>query len=84
MSGDKATLRIEDMFIPWECDVALFHARGEDAAELSPAAALKSAGRYISTEGFDLYDRRTIGSDDMLVMRRHWHRGVRRGQTEAS
>jgi diaminohydroxyphosphoribosylaminopyrimidine deaminase/5-amino-6-(5-phosphoribosylamino)uracil reductase len=65
-------------------EVALFHARGEDAAELSPAAVLKSAGRYISTEGFDLYDRRTIGSDDMLVMRRHWHHGVRRGQTEAS
>jgi diaminohydroxyphosphoribosylaminopyrimidine deaminase/5-amino-6-(5-phosphoribosylamino)uracil reductase len=65
-------------------EVALFHARGEDAAELSPAAALKAANRYISTEGFDLYDRRTIGSDDMLVMRRHWHRGIRHGQTKAS
>jgi diaminohydroxyphosphoribosylaminopyrimidine deaminase/5-amino-6-(5-phosphoribosylamino)uracil reductase len=65
-------------------EVALFHARGEDAAELSPAAVVKAAGRYISTEGFDLYDRRTIGSDDMMVMRRHWHHGVRRGQTEAS
>jgi diaminohydroxyphosphoribosylaminopyrimidine deaminase/5-amino-6-(5-phosphoribosylamino)uracil reductase len=65
-------------------EAVLFHARGAAAAELSPAATRKAAGRYISTEGFDLYDRRTIGSDDMLVMRRHWSRGIRRGQTEAS
>jgi diaminohydroxyphosphoribosylaminopyrimidine deaminase/5-amino-6-(5-phosphoribosylamino)uracil reductase len=65
-------------------EAVLFHARGPDGAELSPAAAMRAAGRYISTQGFDLYDRRTIGSDDMLAMRRHWHRGTRRGQTEAS
>jgi diaminohydroxyphosphoribosylaminopyrimidine deaminase/5-amino-6-(5-phosphoribosylamino)uracil reductase len=64
-------------------EVVLFHARGGDGAELSPAAALKATSRYISTAGFDIYDRRTIGGDDMLALRRHWHRGTYRGQSEA-
>ena len=47
-------------------------------AALSPAAGadVRSA-RYIATDGFALYDRRTIGSDDMLAFRRHWHRARR-------
>lgn len=56
-------------------EATLFHARGADGAELSPPAALGALGRYINTQGFDIYDRRTIGSDDMLAVRRHWHRG---------
>ena len=32
-----------------------------------------------TTDGFDIYDRRTIGGDDMLAVRRQWHRGGRRG-----
>jgi diaminohydroxyphosphoribosylaminopyrimidine deaminase/5-amino-6-(5-phosphoribosylamino)uracil reductase len=64
-------------------EAVLFHARAPDGTEMSSHAALTAAGRYISTAGFDVYDRRTIGSDDMLAMRRHWHRGVRRGQIEA-
>ncbi|KAB2941225.1 bifunctional diaminohydroxyphosphoribosylaminopyrimidine deaminase/5-amino-6-(5-phosphoribosylamino)uracil reductase RibD [Hyphomicrobium sp.] len=62
-------------------EIVLFHARGSDGAELSPPAALKAIGRYVSTSGFDIYDRRTVGGDDMLALRRHWHRG-NRGQTE--
>jgi diaminohydroxyphosphoribosylaminopyrimidine deaminase/5-amino-6-(5-phosphoribosylamino)uracil reductase len=63
--------------------VVLFHARGPDGAELSPPGALRALGRYISTGGLDIYDRRTIGGDDMLALRRHWHRGIYRGQSEA-
>jgi diaminohydroxyphosphoribosylaminopyrimidine deaminase/5-amino-6-(5-phosphoribosylamino)uracil reductase len=60
----------------------LFHARGADGGELSPAGGLAALGRYITTEGFDIYDRRTIGGDDMLAVRRQWHRGGRRGANE--
>jgi diaminohydroxyphosphoribosylaminopyrimidine deaminase/5-amino-6-(5-phosphoribosylamino)uracil reductase len=62
----------------------LFHARPAGSAEMPADEVMAVASRYISTEGFDLYDRRTIGSDDMLAIRRHWHRGMRRGQTEAT
>ncbi len=62
----------------------LFHARGPDGGELPPAAAFAGLNRYMTTEGFDIYDRRTIGGDDMLAVRRHWHRGGRRGQNEAT
>jgi diaminohydroxyphosphoribosylaminopyrimidine deaminase/5-amino-6-(5-phosphoribosylamino)uracil reductase len=60
----------------------VFHARGGNSAELSPAAAIAALGPYISTTGFEIYDRRTIGGDDMLALRRQWHRGDRRGQTQ--
>jgi diaminohydroxyphosphoribosylaminopyrimidine deaminase/5-amino-6-(5-phosphoribosylamino)uracil reductase len=62
----------------------LFHARGADGGELSPPAALAALARYINTQGFDVYARRTIGSDDMLAVRRHWHRGAHRGRDEAT
>jgi diaminohydroxyphosphoribosylaminopyrimidine deaminase/5-amino-6-(5-phosphoribosylamino)uracil reductase len=65
-------------------EAVLFHARGLDGAELSPPAALALLARYVSTQGFDIYDRRTIGGDDMLAVRRHWHRGGHRGRTEAT
>jgi diaminohydroxyphosphoribosylaminopyrimidine deaminase/5-amino-6-(5-phosphoribosylamino)uracil reductase len=63
-------------------EAVLFHARGSDGAELSPAAATKAIGGLIATDGFDIYDRRTIGGDDMLALRRHWHRGGYRPQAE--
>lgn len=63
-------------------EVVLFHARGADGAEASPKAAISAIGHYISTAGFDIYDRRTIGRDDMLALRRPWHRGFRRPQPE--
>lgn len=56
----------------------VFHARGGRGAELSPPAAIAALSPYISTAGFEIYDRRTIGGDDMLAMRRQWHRGERR------
>jgi len=59
-------------------EAVMFHARGPDGAELSPACAIAALGRYISSEGFDIYDRRTIGGDDMIAFRRPWHRGIRR------
>jgi diaminohydroxyphosphoribosylaminopyrimidine deaminase / 5-amino-6-(5-phosphoribosylamino)uracil reductase len=62
----------------------LFHARGAEGAELSPAAALGALARYINIQGFGIYDRRTVGSDDMLAVRRHWHRGGHRGRDEAT
>jgi diaminohydroxyphosphoribosylaminopyrimidine deaminase/5-amino-6-(5-phosphoribosylamino)uracil reductase len=65
-------------------EALLFRARGPDGAELAPAAALASLSRYISIEGFEIYDRRTIGGDDMLALRRHWHRGGDRRRTEVT
>ncbi len=65
-------------------EAVLFRARGPDGAELAPAAALASLSRYISIEGFEIYDRRTIGGDDMLALRRHWHRGGDRRRTEVT
>jgi diaminohydroxyphosphoribosylaminopyrimidine deaminase / 5-amino-6-(5-phosphoribosylamino)uracil reductase len=62
----------------------LFHARGADGGELSPAAAFGALNRYMTTEGFDIYDRRTIGGDDMLAVRRHWHHGARHDQNDAT
>ena len=62
----------------------LFHARGPDGGELPPAAAFAGLNRYITTEGFDIFDQRTIGGDDMLAVRRHWHRSGRRGENEAT
>ena len=56
-------------------EATLFHARETDGAELSPPAGLAALARYINIQGFDIYARRTIGSDDMLAVRRHWHRG---------
>jgi diaminohydroxyphosphoribosylaminopyrimidine deaminase / 5-amino-6-(5-phosphoribosylamino)uracil reductase len=38
----------------------------------------------MTTEGFDIYDRRTIGGDDMLAVRRHWHHGARHDQNDAT
>ncbi len=51
-------------------EIVLFQARGEDGAEVSAPAAIAAAGRYVSTAGFDVHDRRSLGSDDMLVLRR--------------
>ncbi|MEO8421674.1 MAG: bifunctional diaminohydroxyphosphoribosylaminopyrimidine deaminase/5-amino-6-(5-phosphoribosylamino)uracil reductase RibD [Hyphomicrobium sp.] len=62
----------------------LFHARRPDGGELAPAAAFAALNRYVTTGGFDIYDRRTIGGDDMLAVRRPWHRGGRHGQNEAT
>lgn len=64
-------------------EAVLFHARGADGAEMSPSSGISAMGRYISTAGFDIYDQRTFGGDDMLAMRRQWHRGSRRLQPEA-
>lgn len=63
--------------------VVLFHARGVEGAELSPASAIATIDRYISTAGFEIGDQRTIGGDDMLVIRRRWHHRERRIQPEA-
>lgn len=63
-------------------EVVLFQARGSDGAESPPAAAIAALGRYISSAGFDIYDQRMMGGDDMLAMRRHWHRGERRIEPE--
>ncbi len=64
-------------------EVVAFHARGADGAEASPVSAIAALGHYVSTAGFDIYDRRTLGNDDMLALRRQWHRSDRPLQPEA-
>ncbi len=55
-------------------EVALFHARGREQAALADETALQTLDRYISAGGLTIYDRRTIGGDDMLALRRPWLR----------
>ncbi|HWK33583.1 MAG TPA: bifunctional diaminohydroxyphosphoribosylaminopyrimidine deaminase/5-amino-6-(5-phosphoribosylamino)uracil reductase RibD [Hyphomicrobium sp.] len=56
-------------------EVALFRARGKERAVLADETALQALDRYISTGGLTIYDRRTIGGDDVLALRRPWLRG---------
>ena len=55
-------------------EVALFHARGKERAAVAGEKALQTLDRYISTGGLTIYDRRTVGGDDMLALRRPWLR----------
>jgi diaminohydroxyphosphoribosylaminopyrimidine deaminase/5-amino-6-(5-phosphoribosylamino)uracil reductase len=53
-------------------EVVLFHARPERAATLSGPVALAALDRYVATGNLALFDHRSVGSDDMMVFRRHW------------
>jgi len=55
-------------------EVTLFHARGKERTALADDTAFRALDRYISTGGLTIYDRRTIGGDDMLALRRPWLR----------
>jgi diaminohydroxyphosphoribosylaminopyrimidine deaminase/5-amino-6-(5-phosphoribosylamino)uracil reductase len=65
-------------------EVAAYVARGVDGAEIPPADAIAALNRHISTVGFQIYDQRTMGGDDMLALRRHWHRGGRRTTSDSN
>jgi diaminohydroxyphosphoribosylaminopyrimidine deaminase / 5-amino-6-(5-phosphoribosylamino)uracil reductase len=64
--------------------VAAYLARGADGAEIPPAAAIAAVNRHISTSGFQIYDQRTRDGDDMLALRRQWHRGGRRTASDSN
>lgn len=53
-------------------EAVLFHARGRGGAALSGPAAVAALQRYVATTNLQLFDHRTVGSDDMMVFRRHW------------
>jgi len=55
-------------------EVTLFHARAKERTALADDTAFQALDRYISTGGLTIYDRRTIGGDDMLALRRPWLR----------
>ena len=55
-------------------EAVLMQARPAGAPPLAEAAATAALQRYVAAAGFALYDRRTIGSDDMLAFRRRWLR----------
>jgi diaminohydroxyphosphoribosylaminopyrimidine deaminase/5-amino-6-(5-phosphoribosylamino)uracil reductase len=63
-------------------ETVLFHARAADREPLTEIAAQKALRPYVSTMGLTLYDRRTLGGDDMLAFRRPW-RSAPRAQTSA-
>lgn len=60
-------------------EAVLMQARPAGAPPLSEDAATAALQRYIAVPGFALYDRRTIGSDDMLAFHRRWLRAGRPG-----
>jgi len=53
-------------------EAVLFHARKEAAEAISETAARAALCRHVAAESLQLVDRRTIGSDDMVVFRRRW------------
>jgi diaminohydroxyphosphoribosylaminopyrimidine deaminase / 5-amino-6-(5-phosphoribosylamino)uracil reductase len=53
-------------------EAVLFHARARGGAALSKAHAIDVLQRYVATTSLQLFDHRTVGSDDMMVFRRHW------------
>jgi diaminohydroxyphosphoribosylaminopyrimidine deaminase/5-amino-6-(5-phosphoribosylamino)uracil reductase len=53
-------------------EVALFHARARGGAALSGVHAMEALQRYVATTNLQLFDHRRVGSDDMLIFRRHW------------
>lgn len=54
-------------------EAVLFHARARGGAALSEAHAIAALQRYVATTNLQFFDHRTVGSDDMMVFRRHWH-----------
>jgi diaminohydroxyphosphoribosylaminopyrimidine deaminase/5-amino-6-(5-phosphoribosylamino)uracil reductase len=53
-------------------EAVLFHARARGGTALSEAHGLAVLQRYVATANLQLFDHRTVGSDDMMVFRRHW------------
>jgi diaminohydroxyphosphoribosylaminopyrimidine deaminase/5-amino-6-(5-phosphoribosylamino)uracil reductase len=58
-------------------EAVLFHARAEARQAMAGAAALAALNRYVETANLQLFDHRSVGSDDMMVFRRHWRSLVR-------
>jgi diaminohydroxyphosphoribosylaminopyrimidine deaminase/5-amino-6-(5-phosphoribosylamino)uracil reductase len=53
-------------------EAVLFHARAEARQAMARATALAALNRYVETANLQLFDHRSVGSDDMMVFRRHW------------
>jgi diaminohydroxyphosphoribosylaminopyrimidine deaminase/5-amino-6-(5-phosphoribosylamino)uracil reductase len=53
-------------------EAVLFHARGEGGVPLSEPAGAAALKRYVATANLEFFDHRKVGSDDMMVFRRHW------------
>ncbi len=53
-------------------EVVLFQARAKSGVALPEASAIAALQRYVATTSLQLFDHRTVGSDDMMVLRRHW------------
>jgi len=53
-------------------EAVLFHAHARGGAALSQAHAMAALQRYVATTNLQLFDHQTVGSDDMMVFRRHW------------
>jgi diaminohydroxyphosphoribosylaminopyrimidine deaminase/5-amino-6-(5-phosphoribosylamino)uracil reductase len=59
-------------------EAVVFHTRGAEAAELSVASVKHTLSRYMALPGFEIYDQRTLGTDDIFSLRRHWPLARRR------
>lgn len=53
-------------------EVVTFQARGPAGRSPSEPPALQVVGQFISTDGLELCDHRTLSNDDMMVFRRPW------------
>jgi diaminohydroxyphosphoribosylaminopyrimidine deaminase/5-amino-6-(5-phosphoribosylamino)uracil reductase len=53
-------------------EAVLFHARAEGGQAITGPAAQAALNRFVETGNLRLFDHRTVGSDDMMVFRRHW------------
>jgi diaminohydroxyphosphoribosylaminopyrimidine deaminase / 5-amino-6-(5-phosphoribosylamino)uracil reductase len=63
-------------------EAVLFQARAAGMPPPDPERALAALSRYVATENLEQAEHRTVGGDDMLLFRRHWHSiGRRASQT---
>lgn len=53
-------------------EAVVFHARAEARQAITGPAALAALNRYVEAGNLQLFDQRSVGSDDMIVFRRHW------------
>jgi diaminohydroxyphosphoribosylaminopyrimidine deaminase/5-amino-6-(5-phosphoribosylamino)uracil reductase len=63
-------------------EAVLFQARAGGMPPPDPRRALAALSRYVATGNLVQTEHRTVGGDDMLLFRRHWHSiGRRASQT---
>lgn len=65
-------------------EAVLFQARGRGETGREGSSGATALERYVAATNLQLCDHRTVGGDDLMVFRRHWHSLKSPPQTNAS